>query len=283
MGESAFGRYEIIEKLGEGAMGVVYRARDPALGRIVALKRLAEELSEDDDVQVRFAREAEVIGRLSHPNIVSVFDMGESEGRLFMAMELLEGEDLRRLLERQAPFSLAARGRIMAEICAGLGFAHSKGVIHRDLKPANIFVTQDGSVKLLDFGLARLATGVSITRKGVILGTPDYMSPEQAGGRGVDVLSEVFSTGSVFYELLTGTKPFKGRTLPAVLYDIISGEPEAILSLRPELPARLAMLVHRMLAKVPQQRPASLEEVRAELLALPAFHDLRRRTQGGAA
>ncbi len=283
MGASSLGRYEIIDKLGEGAMGVVYRARDPALGRVIALKRLAEELSEDEDVRVRFAREAEVIGRLNHPNIVSVYDMGESEGRLFMAMELLEGEDLRRLLGRRAALTLAARGRIMAEICAGLAFAHSKGVIHRDIKPANIFVLKDGSVKLLDFGLARLAAGVAITRKGVILGTPDYMSPEHAGGRGVDALAEVFSAGAVFYELLTGTKPFGGRTLPAVLYNIISSEPEAILSLCPELPARLALLVHRMLAKKPEQRPASLEEVRAELLGLPAFQDLRRRTATGAA
>jgi eukaryotic-like serine/threonine-protein kinase len=275
MGASSFGRYEIVEKLGEGAMGIVYRARDPVLARIVALKMLAEELSEDDDVRARFTREAEVIGQLGHPNIVSVFDMGESEGRLFMAMEMLEGEDLRRLLERHAPLSLAARGRIMVEICTGLGFAHSKGVVHRDMKPANIFVPKDGPIRLLDFGLARLTSRVSTTRKGVILGTPDYMSPEQAGGHSVGVLSEIFSTGAVFYELLTGTKPFRGKTLPAVLYQIISGEPEAILSLSPEVPARLAMLVHRMLSKKPEHRPASLEEVRGGLLVLPALRDLR--------
>jgi serine/threonine-protein kinase len=155
---ASFGRYEILDKLGEGAMGVVHRARDTNLGRVVALKMLSAELAAEDELTKRFQREAEAVGRLNHPNIVTVYDLGEADGRLYMAMELLEGDDLRDLIERGTPIPLAERSRIMIEICKGLGYAHSKGVIHRDIKPANIHVTGAGRVKLLDFGLARLTT-----------------------------------------------------------------------------------------------------------------------------
>lgn len=260
-----FGRYEILDKLGEGAMGVVYRARDTALGRVVALKMLSAEMRSEDDLFRRFQREAEAVGRLSHPNVVTVYDGGDYEGRLYMAMELLEGEDLRSLIERQVDLPLADRARIMAQICEGLGYAHSRGVIHRDIKPANILVTTSGRVKILDFGLARMAAQSTITRKGVILGTPDYMSPEQAMGRPADPRSDVFSAGSVFYEFLCSEKPFKGKTLHSVLYQIVSEEPDPLLTLYPEMPARLAALVHRMLRKAPEKRPASMEEVGQEL------------------
>ncbi|HWW93327.1 MAG TPA: serine/threonine-protein kinase, partial [Vicinamibacteria bacterium] len=173
----SLGRYEILGKLGEGAMGVVYRAGDKSLGRVVALKMLSADLGADDELHQRFRREAQAIGRLNHPNIVTVYDLGESEGHLYMAMELLEGDDLRGLIERQLDIPLADRVRVMGQICEGLGYAHGKGVVHRDVKPANIFVTSGGQVKILDFGLARVATSDTITRAGVILGTPDYMSP----------------------------------------------------------------------------------------------------------
>src|SRR6185295_5875953 len=147
---ASFGRYDVLDKLGEGAMGVVWRARDKNLSRVVALKMLSTELGDEDELHQRFHREAEAIGRLSHPNIVSVYDLGESEGRVYMAMELLEGEDLRTLIETQTGIALAERVRILLDICAGVGYAHSRGVIHRDIKPANIMVTADGRVKLLD-------------------------------------------------------------------------------------------------------------------------------------
>ena len=261
---ATIGRYEILDKLGEGAMGVVYRAQDRALGRIVALKMLSTEIGDEDELHQRFRREAEAIGRLSHPHIVSVFDLGEADGRAYMAMELLDGEDLRALIESRA-ISLPDKVRIMAEICDGVGYAHSRGVVHRDIKPANILVTRAGRVKLLDFGLARVATRETITRRGVILGTPDYMSPEQAMGRSLDHRTDIFSSGAVFYEFLTCQKPFRGKTLHAVLYQIISEAPEPVLTLNPEAPTRLAAVVHRMLRKEAAARPESMEVVGAEL------------------
>jgi serine/threonine protein kinase len=266
----SFGRYEILDKLGEGAMGVVYRARDGNLGRVVALKMLSAELAAEDELTRRFQREAEAVGRLNHPNIVTVYDLGEADGQLYMAMELLEGDDLRDLIERSTPIPLAERSRIMLEICRGLGYAHSKGVIHRDIKPANIHVTGTGRVKLLDFGLARLTTRSGITRRGMILGTPDYMSPEQAMGKELDHRTDVFSAGAVFYEFLTGQKPFKGKTLHSVLYQIISEDPEPLLTMNAELPARLAAVIHRMLGKDVQRRFAAMGEVEADLRGVHA-------------
>jgi serine/threonine protein kinase len=262
---ASFGRYEILGKLGEGAMGIVYRARDGAIGRVVALKMLSAELGAEDELHHRFRREAEAIGRLSHPNIVTVYDLGQTEGQLYMAMELLEGDDLRSLIERRVEVPLADRVRILVQICEGLAYAHSRGVVHRDIKPANIVVTSAGRVKILDFGLARVATRATITRKGMILGTPDYMAPEQAMGKLVDRRSDVFSSGSVFYEFLTGEKPFKGKTLHAVLFQIIQEDPDPLLTLNPELPTRLAAVVHRMLLKDPEMRYASMDDVGRDL------------------
>jgi serine/threonine-protein kinase len=277
---ATFGRYEILDKLGEGAMGVVYRARDLALGRPVALKMLSEEFAAEEELHQRFRREVEAVGQLSHPNIVSVYDMDETDGRLYMAMELLEGDDLRTLIERHVSISLAERVRIFLQICAGLGYAHGRGIVHRDIKPANILVTSSGQVKLLDFGLARLGSRASITRRGVILGTPDYMAPEQAQGRAIDARTDLFSAGAVLYEFLTLQKPFRGKTLHAVLYQIISGEPEPVLSANPEVPARLAAIVHRMLAKDPERRYPSLEDVARELRPI---HAALRRSRSRSA
>jgi serine/threonine protein kinase len=273
---ATFGRYEILDKLGEGAMGVVYRARDSAIGRVVALKMLSAELGAEDELHHRFRREAEAIGRLSHPNIVTVYDLGDSEGQLYMAMELLEGDDLRALIEQRVDVPLADRVRILVQISEGLAYAHSRGVVHRDIKPANIVVTSGGRVKILDFGLARVATRATITRKGMILGTPDYMAPEQAMGKAVDRRSDVFSSGSVFYEFLTGEKPFKGKTLHAVLFQIIQEDPDAVLTLSPELPTRLAAIVHRMLLKDPDKRYSSMDEVGHDLQDI---HVALRRTR----
>ena len=277
---ASFGRYDVVDKLGEGAMGVVWRARDRNLNRVVALKMLSTELGDEDELHQRFHREAEAIGRLSHPNIVSVYDLGEAEGRVYMAMELLEGEDLRALIESQTNIALAERVRILLDICAGVGYAHSRGVTHRDIKPANIMVTADGRVKLLDFGLARVATRETITRRGVILGTPDYMSPEQAMGKPVDNRTDIFSSGAVFYEFLTQHKPFKGKTLHSVLYQIISEEPDPILTLNPDVPARLARVVHRMLDKDPDKRYQTMEDVGRDI---EGIHDALRRSHSRSA
>ena len=196
-------------------MGLVFRARDTVLDRIVALKTLPFE-GASDEIQERFRREAEAIGRMDHPHVVKVFDLGETDGRLFMAMELLDGEDLRRLIELSADVPITEKLRIFAEACDGFSYAHSRGVVHRDIKPANIMVTKLGVTKILDFGLARMETHQTLTRKGVILGTPDYMSPEQATGKPADPRSDVFSCGAVFFEFITGFKPvsYTHLTLP---------------------------------------------------------------------
>jgi serine/threonine protein kinase len=259
-----FGRYEILDKLGEGAMGVVHRARDTTLGRVIALKLLANEGS-SEELRQRFLREAEAIGCLDHPSIVKIYDLGEHNGELYMAMELLEGEDLRALLSDPAEVPTAHWVRLFEEIARGVAYAHGRGVIHRDLKPANIIVTAAGRVKILDFGLARVAERATLTRQGVILGTPDYMSPEQATGRHVDARSDIFSAGGVFYECLTHQKPFSGKTLHAVLYQIIQSDPEPVLACNPDVPARLAELVHRMLGKSADARPQTMDEVAARL------------------
>ncbi len=266
MNPTRLGRYELGEKLGEGAMGLVFQARDTVLDRIVALKTLPFE-GASDEIQERFRREAEAIGRMDHPHIVKVFDLGETDGRLFMAMELLDGEDLRRLIEVSADIPITERLRIFAEACDGFSYAHSRGVVHRDIKPANIMVTKNGVTKILDFGLARMETHQALTRKGVILGTPDYMSPEQATGKPADPRSDVFSCGAVFFEFITGFKPFRGATLHAVLFNIVSEPTTPVLTLAPETPARVAALIHRMIAKNPADRP-SMDEVSAQLRAM---------------
>ncbi|MEO8359541.1 MAG: serine/threonine-protein kinase [Vicinamibacteria bacterium] len=266
MNPTRLGRYELGEKLGEGAMGLVFKARDTVLDRIVALKTLPFE-GASDEIQERFRREAEAIGRMDHPHVVKVFDLGETDGRLFMAMELLDGEDLRRLIEVSADIPITERLRIFAEACDGFSYAHSRGVVHRDIKPANIMVTKVGTTKILDFGLARMETHQTLTRKGVILGTPDYMSPEQATGKAADPRSDVFSCGAVFFEFVTGFKPFRGATLHAVLFNIVSEPTTPVLTLAPEVPARVAALIHRMIAKNPSDRP-SMDEVSAQLRTL---------------
>jgi serine/threonine protein kinase len=277
---TTFGRYEILDKLGEGAMGVVYRARDTALGRVVAIKMLSAELGGEEELTERFQREAEAVGRLSHPNIVTVYDRGQTDGQLFMVMELLEGDDLRSLIEQRLPIPLADRVRVLQQICEGLAYAHSRGVVHRDIKPANILVTTTGRVKILDFGLARVAARSTITRRGVLLGTPDYMSPEQASGKNADRRSDLFSAGSVFYEMLSLSKPFKGKTLHSVLYQILSEDPEPLLTLCPDLPARLAAVVHGMLRKDPEKRYPSMDRVGQELQEI---HVALRRSRGRSA
>jgi serine/threonine protein kinase len=261
-------------------MGMVYRARDTALGRIVALKMLSPELGGEDELHQRFEREAEAVGRVNHPNIVTIYDMGNSEGQLYIAMELLEGDDLRALIERHADVPIADRVRLMIQICEAIGYAHGRGVIHRDIKPANIFVTTGARVKILDFGLARVATRQTITKRGVILGTPDYMSPEQATGKLIDQRSDIFSAGSVFYEFLTFQKPFKGKTLHAVLYQIIQDSPDPVLTLNPELPARVAAVVHRMMEKDAEQRYQSMEKVGEDLREI---HEALRRSRSRSA
>ncbi|MDT3708278.1 MAG: serine/threonine-protein kinase [Thiobacillus sp.] len=250
------GRYEILDEIGRGSMGTVYQARDPLIDRTVAIKTfsIAQLKQEGADVESRFLREAQSAGRLSHPNIVTIYDVGEVDGLAYIAMEYLSGTTLRDLMDKgPMPLDLALDTAI--QMAEALAFAHEHGVIHRDIKPANVIVTdQHGRIKLTDFGIAHLANSEH-TLAGQMLGSPRYMSPEQAMGREVDGRSDIFSLGSMLYEMLTGRYAFDGDSLPIIVYRVINDAPVSASSLRPQLPAGLANLLAHMLSKNPHARP----------------------------
>jgi TolB-like protein len=276
---SSFGHYRIVEKLGEGGMGEVYRASDTKLGRDVALKVLPADLARDADRLARFQREARAVAALNHPHIVTIYSVEEAEGVHFFTMELIEGEALDRLI----PDGGLAAPRIMpiaAAVADALAVAHAKGIVHRDLKPANVMVTTDGRVKVLDFGLAKLgapgATGATRatgsagatrdvtflrTREGVVMGTVPYMSPEQVAGRAVDHRSDIFSLGVILYEMASGHRPFEGASSIELASSILRDMPPSVSDLRTDLPADFAELVRRCLAKDPRQRIQAAREV----------------------
>ena len=250
------GRYEILDEVGKGAMGTVYRARDPLIERTVAIKTvpIAQLQQEGTGAESRFLREAQSAGRLSHPNIVTIYDVGEAEGLAYIAMEYLSGATLRDVMNK-GPMPLDLALDTALQMAEALAFAHEHGVIHRDIKPANVVVTgQSGRIKLTDFGIAHLANS-DHTHDGQMLGSPRYMSPEQARGREVDGRSDIFSLGAVLYEMLTGHYAFDGDSLPAIVYRVVNETPVAASSLRPQLPAELTGLLARMLNKNPEVRP----------------------------
>jgi serine/threonine protein kinase len=247
------GKYSIVEKIGEGSMGEVYKAHDPTLHRYVAVKTISHSRNADPEHRERFLREARSAAQLNHNHIVTVFDYGEDEGRIFMAMELLEGTDLKDLIQQGKSLSLSDKLRLMEQICDGVGFAHAKGIVHRDLKPGNIHVQPDGQVKIMDFGLARLESS-DITKTGVVMGTPNYMSPEQVQAKVVDSSSDVFSLGAVFYELLSNRKPFEADTLHATLFKVVQGDREPISKWNANLPEPVVRIVDKALSKRREDR-----------------------------
>ncbi len=267
------GRYEILDEVGKGAMGTVYRARDPLIERTVAIKTvpIAQLQQEGTGAESRFLREAQSAGRLSHPNIVTIYDVGEAEGLAYIAMEYLSGATLREVMNK-GPMPLDLALDTALQMAEALAFAHEHGVIHRDIKPANVVVTgQSGRIKLTDFGIAHLANS-DHTHDGQMLGSPRYMSPEQARGREVDGRSDIFSLGAVLYEMLTGHYAFDGDSLPAIVYRVVNETPVAASSLRPQLPAELTSLLARMLNKNPEARPdarALVSELHGLLPAAP--------------
>jgi eukaryotic-like serine/threonine-protein kinase len=266
--------YKITDRIGRGAMGVVYSGRDERTGRTVALKVMMADLEGDKETRMRFEREAKVAGGLLHRNVINVYDMGEEDGRLFMVMELLEGEPLNDYMKRVGRLPLEQTLDMMMQICEGLAVAHAHGIVHRDIKPGNLFVLKDGGVKILDFGVARLANS-SMTASGFIVGTPDFMSPEQARGRPIDQRSDVFSAGAVFYYMLTGRKPFAAPDLPAVLHKVSSEDPVALTA--EEAPASFSKIISRALAKSTTDRYKDMGALLGDLVLFEREYDRESR------
>jgi eukaryotic-like serine/threonine-protein kinase len=261
------GRYTIIERIGRGAMGVVFKAHDSVLDRHVAIKQMAGELDDDPHLRLRFSQEARAAARLTHRNIITIHELHESEGQIYIVMELLDGVDLATLVKRQVPLPLEAKLNLMAQVCDGLDFAHASGIVHRDVKPANLHVSPSGLVTILDFGIARLAE-LRMTSIGGLVGTPDYMSPEQVMAGPLDARSDLYAVGTVAYELLSGKKPFEAESVAALLMKIVH-EPHIPLRVNaPHLPAAVVDLVERLLSKNPAARPATARDVRQALLAI---------------
>jgi len=269
--------YRILEKLGGGGMGVVYKAEDTRLARNVALKFLSDSLTRDHDALARFNREARAASALNHPNIVTIHEIGQADGLPYIVMELVDGKTLRELLVSGAPPTRKLL-QIAAQAASGLAKAHAAGIVHRDLKPENLMLTGDGVVKILDFGLAKLrppaafdednpeaVTETHVTRPGTILGTVGYMSPEQASGREVDFRSDQFSFGVILYELATGTRAFQRDTAAQTLAAIIQDEPTPIAALNPRAPASCRWIVERCLSKDPEERYASTLDLARDL------------------
>jgi serine/threonine-protein kinase len=263
------GRYEIVGELGRGAMGVVYKAVDPVIGRTVAVKtiRLSEEgtgLSRPE-LLTRFQTEARAAGLLTHPNIVVVFDAGEEDGLYYITMELVEGKSLQALLDDGHGFPLPRTLRIMDQTCSALQFAHERNVIHRDIKPANLMLTADDTVKVTDFGTAKILQFGTVQQTAHVMGTPSYMSPEQVKGRAVDGRSDIFSLGVMLYEMVTGEKPFPGQNITTVIYKIVNEDPVPPRQINPSIHAGISAVVMRALEKEPDQRYQSCREMLEDL------------------
>jgi serine/threonine-protein kinase len=263
------GKYHIIELVGEGAMGVVYRANDSVLDRTVAIKVMNESIARQEDLRKRFLHEAQAAASLQHPNVVSIYDLGEVDGHMFIAMEFVDGVDLEKLLELGQPLSLQAKLDIIIDVLTGLTFAHKRGIVHRDIKPANIRVTEDGRAKIMDFGVAHLASS-SMTSTGSFLGTPSYMAPEQITEGKTTPQTDLFAVGGVLYQLLTLMKPFEAPTLQNLFFRIITEKPKPVSELMPGLPPALDRIVAKAMAKEPSDRYATALEMANELSAVRA-------------
>lgn len=253
--------YKIIEKLGGGGMGVVYKAEDTKLDRFVALKFLPPELTRDEESKKRFIHEAKAASALEHTNICNIHEIDETDdGQIFIVMSSYEGETLKKKIER-GPLKIDDAIDITMQIAEGLSRAHEKEIIHRDIKPANIFITEEGVAKILDFGLAKVTGQTQLTQMGSTVGTVAYISPEQARGEKVDHRTDIWALGIVFYEMITGQAPFKGDYEQAILYSIINEEPTPLKKVNPSIEPELVRIVDKSLKKDPESRYSSVEEI----------------------
>jgi serine/threonine protein kinase len=260
------GRYELDEVIGRGGMSTVYRATDTVLGRTVAIKVLSPALAEGDPVWVaRFRREARAAASLTHRGVATVYDTGVEDGARFIVMECVPGNSLATILHDEAPLAPTRAVRIGAEVADVLSAAHAVGIVHRDIKPGNVMVSPDGTVTVLDFGIARSSDATTLTQTVSVLGTAAYMAPEQASGQAADARSDIYSLGCVLYAMLSGAPPFSGDLAAAVLHQHVNSEPSSLRDVMPAVPPSLAGLVDRMLAKSPRDRPQSAGEVRDRL------------------
>jgi serine/threonine protein kinase len=260
------GRYGLIDKLGEGSMGVVYRAYDELLGRYVALKTMASDMNENTELRQRFYQEAQLAAKLNHPYIITVYDLGEIEGQIYIAMELLEGKDLKSFINEGTPLPLEQKLDWMIQLAEAFAFAHGTGIVHRDIKPGNIHIRKNRELVVMDFGIAR-APASEITRAGVIIGTPEYISPEQIMAIPVDHRADIFSLGLVFYEMLTDVHPFRNRSLPATIHKVLNEKPAAPHELNSRVPKKIGNLVMKMLEKDPKQRHQDCQLLLQDLLS----------------
>ena len=272
---SRLGRFEISSVLGQGAMGVVYLAHDPDIDRPVAIKTIHPEAARGEsgaEIEARFLKEAKLAGRLQHPSIVTVFDVGRDKDLYFIAMEYVDGKPLTRYLGGEE-LSLAAKVAIIRQAAEALAHAHERDVVHRDVKPGNILIGKDGRVKVTDFGIGKFtsATTSDMTRTGQMIGSPAYMSPEQIRGEKIDGRSDLFSLGVVLYELLTGTRPFPGESITTLVYQILHTEPRDPREIRSDLPIATREVMARLLAKQPERRPADAREFLRELRRIEKF------------
>jgi serine/threonine-protein kinase len=267
VGQILGGRYEIIAKLGSGGMAHVYQARDTILNRIVTVKILRSDLAEDKDFVRRFQVEAQAVASLSHPNIVSIYDVGQENGLPYLVMEFVEGLTLKRIIQKEGPLSPAETVNLGVQVCAALAHAHEKGIIHRDIKSHNILVTPGGRVKVTDFGLARVLSvpSATVTQSGTVMGSVHYLSPEQARGEETGPKSDLYSLGVVLYETVSGRLPFQGDNPVTVALKHVQGPPPALCKDNPAIPQRLEEIIFKALAKDPAQRFQSAREMQKAL------------------
>lgn len=248
---SQLGRYEVLGELGQGAMGIVYKAKDPLIDRVVAIKtiNLGLALDEKEEYEGRFYQEAKAAGRLNHPNIVTVYDVGKSGDVAYIAMEFLQGRELRDIMNDGGLLPVEQVLDIVAQVAQGLAYAHEHEIVHRDVKPSNIMVVRDGHVKITDFGIARMASSAVRTQTGMVLGSPKYMSPEQVMGKDIDQRSDIFSLGVMLYEMLTGQAPFNGENVNAIMYQTLNAVPAPPNTLNAAAPEMANFIVAKALAK----------------------------------